>query len=359
MPATSFTTASAVLASRIARSWLSVRDRLEATRDLAEEALAESEPKLTGVAPYLAAAELAEPLELCFRSLMSTGNEGLAAGRLTDILRRVATFGVTLARLDVRQEADRHTEAVDWVTRAAGLGSYAEMNERDRQQVLIEQLTRGDVRLDDLPLGTASDHVRDVLDTFRVVAKIHHESLGAYVITMASAVSDVLAVEFLQMTAGTHHPQRVVPLFETARDLERAGAIMTDLLALPWYRGRINGSQEVMIGYSDSAKDAGRLSADWALYRAQEEVVAACEQAGVRLTLFHGRGGSIGRGGRTHVPRDSVAAAWVDSRDAARHRTGRDDSGQVRARRHRHSHTRGLHDGYTRGCRRASAIAAA
>ncbi len=274
-----------------------VRDRLEATRDLAEEALAESEPKLTGVAPYLAAAELAEPLELCFRSLMSTGNEGLAAGRLTDILRRVATFGVTLARLDVRQEADRHTEAVDWVTRAAGLGGYAEMNERDRQQVLIEQLTRGDVRLDDLPLGTASDHVRDVLDTFRVVAKIHHESLGAYVITMASAVSDVLAVEFLQMTAGTHHPQRVVPLFETARDLERAGAIMTDLLALPWYRGRINGSQEVMIGYSDSAKDAGRLSADWALYRAQEEVVAACEQAGVSLTLFHGRGGSIGRGG--------------------------------------------------------------
>ena len=82
-----------------------VRDRLEATRDLAEEALAESAPKLTGIAPYLAAAELAEPLELCFRSLVSTGNEVMAAGRLTDILRRVTTFGVTLARLDLRQEA--------------------------------------------------------------------------------------------------------------------------------------------------------------------------------------------------------------------------------------------------------------
>ena len=274
-----------------------VRDRLRATRQLAEEALAESEPKLTGTAPFLAAAELAEPLELCLRSLVATGNEMIASGRLTDILRRVATFGVTLARLDIRQEADRHTGAVDWITRAAGIGPYAELNERDRQRVLVEQLTRGDVRLDDLPVLTADDYVRDVLETFRVAARIHPESLGAYVITMASAPSDVLAVEFLQMAAGTHHPQRVVPLFETARDLERAGAIMAELLALPWYRERISGHQEIMIGYSDSAKDAGRLSADWALYRAQEEVVAACEQAGVRLTLFHGRGGSIGRGG--------------------------------------------------------------
>ena len=274
-----------------------VRDRLKATRQLAEEALAKSEPKLTGAAPFLAATELAEPLELCFRSLMATGNEVIASGRLTDILRRVATFGVTLARLDIRQEAGRHTAAVDWITRAAGIGPYAELSEPDRQRILAEQLTRGEVRLDDLPVLTADDQVRDVLETFRVAARIHPESLGAYVITMAGAPSDVLAVEFLQLTAGTHHPQRVVPLFETARDLERAGAIMAELLALPWYRQRINGDQEVMIGYSDSAKDAGRLSADWALFRAQEDVVAACEQAGVRLTLFHGRGGSIGRGG--------------------------------------------------------------
>ena len=161
----------------------------------------------------------------------------------------------------------------------------------------MQHLTAGDVRLDDLPRTASDDQVRDVLDTFRVAARIHPESLGAYVITMASAPSDVLAVEFLQMAAGTSHPQRVVPLFETARDLEQAGAIMSDLLAIPWYRKRIGGHQEVMIGYSDSAKDAGRMSADWALYRAQEEVVAACEKSGVRLTLFHGRGGSIGRGG--------------------------------------------------------------
>ena len=274
-----------------------VRDRLEATRDLAEEALAEAAPKLTGVAPYLSAAELAEPLELCFRSLVSGGNEALASGRLTDCLRRVTTFGVTLGRLDIRQEADRHTAAVDWIAQAAGLGRYADLLELERQRFLVRHLTAGDVRLDDLPHSSSDDQVRDVIDTFRTAARIHQESLGAYVITMASAPSDVLAVEFLQMAAGTPHPQRVVPLFETGRDLEHAGAIMTDLLAIPWYRNRIGGHQEVMIGYSDSAKDAGRMSADWALYRAQEEVVAACEQRDVRLTLFHGRGGSIGRGG--------------------------------------------------------------
>src|SRR5687767_1143558 len=274
-----------------------VRDRLEATRDLAEEALAESAPKLTGVAPYLSAAELAEPLELCFRSLMSRGNEGIASGRLTDCLRRVTTFGVTLGRLDIRQEADRHTAAVDWIAQAAGLGRYADLLELERQRFLVRHLTAGDVRLDDLPHSSSDDQVRDVIDTFRTAARIHQESLGAYVITMASAPSDVLAVEFLQMAADTPHPQRVVPLFETGRDLEHAGRIVSDLVAIPWYRSRINGHQEVMIGYSDSAKDAGRMSADWALYRAQEEVVSACEKSGVRLTLFHGRGGSIGRGG--------------------------------------------------------------
>jgi phosphoenolpyruvate carboxylase len=275
-----------------------VRDRLHATRGLAEASVTgRPERRLGGAAPYMSSAELAEPLELCFRSLLATGNESIAAGRLTDILRRVAAFGVTLARLDLRQEAGRHAAAVDWIVKAADLGGYAELPEPDRQRVLIEQLSAARLRFDALPCAMADDLVRDVLDTFRMAAQIHPESLGAYVITMASAASDVLAVEFLQMAAGAAHPQRVVPLFETGRDLERAGAVMRELLAIPWYRERIRGHQEVMLGYSDSAKEAGRLSADWALYRAQEALVAACEQGGVRLTLFHGRGGSIGRGG--------------------------------------------------------------
>ena len=231
-----------------------VRDRLEATRDLAEEALAESAPKLTGIAPYLAAAELAEPLELCFRSLVSSGNEAMAAGRLTDILRRVTTFGVTLARLDLRQEAQRHTAAVDWIAQAAGMGRYAALSEPDRQRLLVQHLTAGDVRLDDLPTTTSDAEVRDVLDTFRVAARIHPESLGAYVITMASAPSDVLAVEFLQMAAGTPHPQRVVPLFETGRDLEHAGRIMSDLArdsVVPQPNQRASGSDDWLLRFGE------------------------------------------------------------------------------------------------------------
>jgi phosphoenolpyruvate carboxylase len=273
------------------------RDRLAATRSWAEASLDASHASIEGPHPINGWAELAEPLQLCFRSLESTGNSLIASGRLTDILRRIATFGVTLARLDVRQEAERHTEAIDWVTRTAGLGPYTDLAEPERQALLLRELASGRVHLDDLPTAGADADVRDVVDTFRTVARIHHESLGAYVITMASVPSDVLAVEFLQMAAGANHPQRVVPLFETGRDLERAGAVMSELLAIPWYRARISGHQEVMVGYSDSAKDAGRLAANWALYRAQEEIVAACERHDVRVTLFHGRGGSIGRGG--------------------------------------------------------------
>jgi phosphoenolpyruvate carboxylase len=114
---------------------------------------------------------------------------------------------------------------------------------------------------------------------------------------MAANPSDVLAVELLQKEAASATPLRVVPLFETLDDLRAAGGVVRRLLALPWYRRRLGGRMEVMIGYSDSAKDAGRLAAAWMLYQAQEEVVAACADQAVELTLFHGRGGTVGRGG--------------------------------------------------------------
>jgi phosphoenolpyruvate carboxylase len=157
--------------------------------------------------------------------------------------------------------------------------------------------------------------VRDTLDTFRAAAALPAGSLGAYVITMASRASDVLAVDLLQTLAGTPNPQRVVPLFETAADLQRAGAVIDTLLSIPSYRARIAGRQEVMVGYSDSAKDAGRFAAAWALYRAQEDIVAACRRHDVRLTLFHGRGGSVGRGGGpTHLAIRSQPPGSVDGR---------------------------------------------
>ncbi len=270
-----------------------VRDRLAATRDWIDARLAGQAPPRDRI--YLKVADLLEPLKLCYESLQECGAEVVANGRLLDLVRRVACFGLTLVRLDVRQEADRHTEALDCVTRHLGLGSYAEWDEEQRLAFLVEQLNgRRPLIPEDLP---ANDRVQEVLDTFRVLANTEPESLGAYVISMAKQPSDVLAVELLQREARVSPPLRVVPLFERLDALEGAGVCLDRLLSVPWYRGRCSGRQEIMIGYSDSAKDAGRLTAAWALYQAQEQLVAVCRQHEVQLTLFHGRGGSVGRGG--------------------------------------------------------------
>src|SRR5207302_2824298 len=137
-----------------------VRDRLLATRAWAESSLAQETPSAGDAQPYLRAAELLDPLALCFRSLQQTGNGLIASGRLTDVLRRVATFGITLARLDLRQEAARHREAVDWIARAQDLGRYADATEPARQQLLLHALSAPGLTLDRIPLSEAPDAVR-------------------------------------------------------------------------------------------------------------------------------------------------------------------------------------------------------
>ncbi len=288
-----------------------VVQRLRATRDQLDggDQLAGGD---ADVEVYRDPAELRAPLMLCWESLYETGYGAVAEGRLTDLLRRLAVFGLTLVRLDIRQESDRHTAVLDAITRRIGAGAYGEWDEARRRAWLVAELNgaRPLVPPDlwDASAEELSPDVADVLQTFAVAARQPTGSLGAYVISMARQVSDVLAVELLQREArmrfralGQGPPQRVVPLLETLDDLDRAGAIIGELLAIPWVRERClrlhGGRHEVMIGYSDSAKDAGRLAAAWALYRGQEEIVAASRAAGVGVTLFHGRGGSVGRGG--------------------------------------------------------------
>ena len=245
--------------------------------------------------PLVDPAELWNPLALCYRSLEACGADSVASGRLLDVLRRVAAFGLSLIRLDIRQEADKHAQAMDAVTRALGLGSYLAWPEDERVAFLTRELAS--VR-PLLPREKPDDPtLDDVLATLRTCARQPSGLLGAYVISMASAPSDVLLVHLFQREAGVREPLRVVPLFETLADLQGAGDVVARLLDIPWYRQRIGGEQEVMIGYSDSTKDAGRLASAWALFRAQEELVAECRARDVRLTLFHGRGGTIGRGG--------------------------------------------------------------
>jgi phosphoenolpyruvate carboxylase len=288
-----------------------VRTGLAATRAWVEASLDAEEDLPAGDGVYLDASAFLAPLLLCHRSLHETGHALIASGHLTDILRRAFTFGLTLAPLDVRQDSERHTEALAAVTSALGLGSYAEWDESARLEFLLRELQgRRPLRPPELEM---SGGVRDVFDTFRMIARARPGSLGAYVITMTRRASDVLAVELLQKDARVRHPLRVVPLFETSRDLEQAGAVMDALLQLVWYRERIAGRQEVMIGYSDSAKDVGRLAAGWDLYKAQEAVVAACGRHQIAVTLFHGRGGSVGRGGGpTHLAINSQPPGSID-----------------------------------------------
>ena len=275
-----------------------VRGRLARTRDHFAR-LIEGHPSAVEDA-YLDADDLLQSMLLCRQSLLASNLTSVADGRLLDIIRRLKTFGLTLVRLDLRQESTRHTDALDAITRHLGVGAYSEWDEAERQVWLTEELeSRRPLTPRDLD---ASDEVKDVLDTFAGAREIGADALGAYVISMAKAPSDVLAVELLQKEAGLSKPLRVVPLFETLDDLDAAPATMEALLSNKWYARRIDGRQEIMLGYSDSAKDAGRLTAAWGLYRAQERLVEVCKRHGVHLTLFHGRGGTVGRGGGpTHL----------------------------------------------------------
>jgi len=250
---------------------------------------------------YLDQDDLTDQLMLLHKSLCSTGNETIANGFLTDIIRNVSAFGLTLVPLDVRQESDRHTEAIDCITRHLGLGSYGEWDEVTKISWLLQQL--GSKR----PLirpGSWDDNTEiftptaiDTLGIFQMIAENHEGSLGAYVISQATSASDVLAVYLLQKDAGVKKYLRVAPLFETLDDLHGASATMETLFSLPIYKGIISSRQEIMIGYSDSAKDAGRLAASWAQYETQEKLAEVAKKYQIELTFFHGKGGTVGRGG--------------------------------------------------------------
>ncbi|CAA6665618.1 unnamed protein product [Spirodela intermedia] len=277
-----------------------VRDKLYNMREHARQILSNGISDVPDEATFTNVEQFLEPLELCYRSLCACGDRPIADGSLLDFLRQVSTFGLSLVRLDIRQESDRHTDVMDAITNHLGIGSYRDWPEEKRQEWLLSEL-RGKRPLfgPDLP---KTDEIADVLETLNVIAELPPDNFGAYIISMATAPSDVLAVELLQRECRVKKPLRVVPLFEKLADLEAAPAAVARLFSIDWYKNRIDGKQEVMIGYSDSGKDAGRLSAAWQLYKAQEELVKVAKEFGVKLTMFHGRGGTVGRGGGpTHL----------------------------------------------------------
>ena len=276
------------------------RERLKATRHWLSEKLAGRDADNSRV--IQSKDELLQPLLLCYRSLIDCNLPEIANGKLLDYIHRVNCFGIELLKLDIRQESGRHRQAISAITEYLGLGNFETWTEQARQNFLLQELQSKRPLLPKYlnePAGSLIEHpdVQEVFATMRTLAKQPQESLGAYIISMAEYPSDVLAVLLLQKEADIKHPLRVVPLFETLKDLDGAASTMNTLFGMHWYKQHIQGKHEVMIGYSDSAKDAGFMSANWAQYRAQEELTAVAQTHGVQLTLFHGRGGSISRGG--------------------------------------------------------------
>ncbi|WP_417616127.1 phosphoenolpyruvate carboxylase [Oceanisphaera sp.] len=239
--------------------------------------------------------QLRQPLELCYRSLQDCGLGKIADGLLLDVIRKVACFGIHLLKLDIRQDGERHTQALAEISRYLGLGDYADWSEADKQAFLLNELNS---RRPLLPRQwQPGAETREVLDTCQVIAEHPQDAFGIYTISMAGAPSDVLAVQLLLKECGVNFPMPVAPLFETLDDLNNGADVIEQLYKLPWYRGYLQGRQYVMIGYSDSAKDAGMMAAGWAQYSAMEKLVAISDREQIKLTLFHGRGGSLGRGG--------------------------------------------------------------
>ncbi|MFY2509889.1 phosphoenolpyruvate carboxylase [Vibrio pectenicida] len=250
---------------------------------------------LTAKAPLQKIDQLWEPLYACYQSLHQCGMGIIADGSLLDTLRRIKAFGVHLVRLDIRQESTRHSDALSELTRYLGIGDYNHWNEQDKIAFLTNELAS---KRPLLPRNwQPSEPVQEVLDTCKIIANQPREAFGAYVISMARTASDVLAVHLLLQEAGCSYRMDVCPLFETLDDLNNAESVIKQLMGIDLYRGFIQNQQMVMIGYSDSAKDAGVMSAGWAQYHAMESLVKVADEEGVELTLFHGRGGTIGRGG--------------------------------------------------------------
>ncbi len=239
--------------------------------------------------------EITLPLREVRNSLKANRGEHIANADLLDLMRRVRCFGINLARLDIRQEADRHEKLLNEIFKKKKNIKYSSLTETEKIKLLNKSIKEKKFFIDKIKINDKEN--KEVWNTFKQLAKTPIECLGAYVISMTSKASDILSVYFLQMQAQNKNLLRVVPLFETLDDLKNANGVMTNLFKLSWYRKMINSKQEVMIGYSDSSKDAGKLSASWHQYKLQEDLRSLAKKYKIDLVFFHGRGGSPGRGG--------------------------------------------------------------
>jgi phosphoenolpyruvate carboxylase len=276
------------------RKLLRCKKRLEGTLPEGEEA-------------YASSADLLNDLYLLRKSLRSNKGDSLAGGTLYDLIRNVETFGFHLASLDIRQHKKVHTAAVAEIY-GQSMVRYSTFNDAERLEWLTKALTSDTVfTVDESQL---SDIAKEVLSTFRTIKKgldeIDRRAIRSYIISMTESPADVLEVLFLMKLTGLYSPDasysglNIVPLFETIGDLRGSVGIMEQLYTNPAYTQHLSFRsmhQEIMLGYSDSSKDGGIVTSNWELYKAQRALSKCSAKHHVDWMFFHGRGGTVGRGG--------------------------------------------------------------
>ena len=258
--------------------------------------------------PYVNSGEFRADLDVLDRSLNATHGVVIARGRLRTLRRAVDCFGFYMTALDIRQNSAVHERTITELLGVAGVSkAYRDLAEDARIELLSQEIVSSRPIVS--PFHTYSDETAGELAIFRAVAAIHagfgEGAIAQCIISMTRGVSDLLEVALLLKEAGLVEADgasrlNIVPLFETIDDLQHAASIMDRLLYLPAYRRLVSSRgniQEVMLGYSDSNKDGGFITSGWELYKAEISLVEVFQRHGVRLRLFHGRGGSVGRGG--------------------------------------------------------------
>ncbi|WP_166904546.1 phosphoenolpyruvate carboxylase [Mycobacterium sp. DL440] len=267
-----------------------------------------------GLAAYRTPQEFLTDLDTVDASLRGNGSAVLAEDRLTRLREAVRVFGFHLCGLDMRQNSEVHEQVVAELLAWAGVHpDYASLPEADRVELLAAEIsTRRPLIGEGAELSELARKELDIIGAAtRAVTVFGAQAVPNYIISMCQSVSDLLEAAILLKEAGlldvsgaahgeVYAPVGIVPLFETIEDLQQGSSVLEAALALPVYRSIVTARgqhQEVMLGYSDSNKDGGYLAANWALYRAELDLVDAARKTGIRLRLFHGRGGTVGRGG--------------------------------------------------------------
>jgi len=291
------------------RALILIYSRLSATARLLGHEVAKLRPVGENAEPYAAPREFIADLDVLIDSLYKHGAVYLARGRLANLRRAVEVFGFHLAPLDMRQHSAVIEQTIsELFSRSSGKSDYRDLDEAARREVLLTALQDGKSLLGEIDQygSVAQSELRIMQAAAQIHQRFGRAALPNHIISMTESVSDMLELALMLqqvdlLEKGSHQLHiNIIPLFETIGDLRGCGVIMDELFSLPYYRKLLSSrgnTQEVMLGYSDSNKDGGYVTANWELYKAEVELVKVFAKHGVELRLFHGRGGTVGRGG--------------------------------------------------------------